>query len=129
MIWLAVAAEAVVRALGRFFSEGWPGFALAGYTLGVWALSRFVAKYQEQRDIAKHLPEIVQKEVRDRDARIKALEGELAGLKASHGELVAASRFAEERARRIAEELRGARDGPSTAVAVVYPRYERKAKP
>jgi len=51
-----------------------PDIILFLVILSTWVLSRFVAKYGEQRDILKHLPEIVREEVGRRDKVIEELQ-------------------------------------------------------
>ena len=69
--------QIIVQEIRLFFHHIWPALVVSAYTIAVWTLSRFVAKYQEQKRIISFMPQIVQDEVGKRDARITQLEATL----------------------------------------------------
>jgi len=65
------------------FHAAWPGVVYGAVVVGTWALSRFVARYQQQRDILSHLPQVIRDEMQRRDAELKSLRSELAAASES----------------------------------------------
>lgn len=60
-----------------FWTHAWPGIALAAYTLALVALTRFWARYAQQRRIVEYLPQVVRDEIAERERRIAELEAVL----------------------------------------------------
>lgn len=63
-----------------------PGIILFLVILATWIISRFAAKYSDQKDIIKHMPEIIKEEISKRDEliavlhhRVDQLESQLQG--------------------------------------------------
>ena len=100
--------------LGELFRQSrqilaylWPVGLLLIFTLVVFYVGRFTGKFQEQREIIRYLPQIVQDEVRIRDKEIAKLEEECIVL----GEIVkfdkASMRLIQNMAVKIEDRSRG----------------------
>ena len=63
--------------LRLFWAQAWPGLALAVYTLALVSLTRFWARYAQQKRIVEYLPQVVRDEIAERERRIAALEAQL----------------------------------------------------
>jgi hypothetical protein len=64
----------------EFVFRALPGIILFVVILVTWLLSRFAAKYGEQKNILNKLPEIMRQEITQRDDLIKELQGRVEEL-------------------------------------------------
>ena len=66
----------------EFLYRALPGIILFLVILITWTISRFAAKYGEQKNILSRLPEIMRQEIMQRDDLIKELERRVTELEA-----------------------------------------------
>ena len=88
----AMSFQAMAQAIRELIVHAGPAMALAAIIILTWAVSRFVAKYQEQQRILKYLPDVIRKELERRDAELKEMRAHVAELEAQCAERVTALR-------------------------------------
>src|SRR4030042_703918 len=99
----AMSFQAMAQAIRDLILHVGPSAALATILIGTWAASRFVAKYQEQQRIIRHLPDVIRQELERRDAELKALRAQLAEVEAQRAQRASALRAARLMAGKVQE--------------------------
>jgi hypothetical protein len=92
----------------RFFAEHFvPSILGLAVLVLTWTISRYFGRRYEQAEIKKYLPQIARDEIKERDGRIKALEKELAEIRAKNERLNVFKKFSVQRCRAIIEQSIG----------------------
>lgn len=101
---VAVSLQAVYHEARLFAEHFVPSFLGFIALMITWSAARHFGRKYEQGQIRKYLPQIAQDELREREAKIRALEKGISALREENAELGVFMKFAVQRCNAIIEQ-------------------------
>lgn len=103
-----------------------PVALISGAIIVTWVLSRFIARYQIQRDILRYLPQVVRDELTRRDAELKGIRAELVAAAETVTEYRVRLRAAAVMAHKVGEILLPTPQEVEVRLQLVDPQVKRR---